>query len=129
MKISDPKKAITYFENKVNFTLGPVELKHRVDKGPTPVIVDVRAAKDFSEGHIPGSINLPEDAWPTLRGLEGGRQHVLYCYSHVCHLAAKAGVFFAKKGFSVMELDGGMAEWKQYKMPVEAEGKEEKMSA
>ena len=40
------------------------------------------------------------------------RINVLYCYSHVCHLAASAAVLFASKGYPVMELDGGWRWWK-----------------
>jgi rhodanese-related sulfurtransferase len=36
----------------------------------------------------------------------------LYCYSHVCHLAATAAVLFASKGYPVMELEGGWRWWK-----------------
>ena len=107
-------KAKLYFENKIAYTTGPAELKYLLDKGAQPNIIDVRAAEQFAEGHIPGALNLPEEAWHSLRGLATDRQNIIYCYSAVCHLGARAALFFANKGFPVMELDGGIQGWRDY---------------
>ncbi len=107
----NPKKAKEFFEAKMSFTTGPVELE-RMMKNNEVNIVDVRAAEDFVEGHIPGAINLPREQWPALKGLRKDKTNVLYCYSIVCHLAASAAVEFAGHGYSVMELDGGWRWWK-----------------
>jgi rhodanese-related sulfurtransferase len=109
--VNDPAKAKEYFEAKMAFTTGPVELE-RMMKSNEVNVVDVRAAEDYAEGHIPGSINLPKDQWHTLTGLRKDKVNVLYCYSHVCHLAATAAVEFAGKGYPVMELEGGWRWWK-----------------
>jgi len=37
----------------------------------------------------------------------------------VCHLAAAAAVEFAAKGFSVMEMDGGMRAWREHELDIE----------
>ncbi len=109
--ISDPAKAREFFEAKMAFTTGPVELE-RMMKNNEVNVVDVRAAEDFSEGHIPGAINLPKDQWHALKGLRKDKTNVLYCYSQVCHLAASAALEFAAKGYPVMELEGGWRWWK-----------------
>jgi rhodanese-related sulfurtransferase len=109
--ISDPAKAKQFFEAKMAFTTGPVELE-RMMKNNEVNIVDVRAAEDFAEGHIPGAVNLPKDQWQSLKGLRKDKTNVLYCYSIVCHLAATAAVEFAGRGYPVMELDGGWRRWK-----------------
>ena len=103
--IKDPAKAKGYFESKMAFTTGPVELE-RMMKNNEVNVVDVRAAEDYSEGHIPGAVNLPKDQWQTLKGLRKDMTNVLYCYSQVCHLAAAAAVEFASQGYPVMELEG-----------------------
>ncbi len=82
-------------------------------------VVDVRAAEDYSQGHIPGAVNLPKDKWNSLIGLRKDKLNVLYCYSHVCHLAAAAAAEFASKGFPVMEMEGGFRAWKDHEMPIE----------
>ena len=111
VKVTDPAKAKEYFEAKMAFTTGPVELE-RMMKNREVNVVDVRAAEDYAEGHIPGAVNLPKDQWHTLKGLRKDKPNVLYCYSHVCHLAATAAVEFADEGYPVMELDGGWRWWK-----------------
>ena len=116
--IQNPAKAKTYFEAKMAFTTGPVELE-RMMKNNEVTIVDVRAAEDYAEGHIPGAINLPQDQWQTLKGLRKDKTNVLCCYSQVCHLAATAAVEFAGKGYPVIELDGGWRWWKEDAFPVE----------
>jgi rhodanese-related sulfurtransferase len=119
MMVRDPQKAKEYFEDKIAFTTGPVELDRMIKQGEHINIVDVRAAEDYAEGHIPGAINLPKEKWHTLEGLRKDKTNVLYCYTLVCHLAATAAVEFASKGYPVMELEGGFNTWKEYDMEIE----------
>jgi rhodanese-related sulfurtransferase len=114
--IQDPAKARAYFEAKMAFTTGPVELE-RMMKGNEVNVVDLRAAEDFAAGHIPGAINLPWDRWHTLDGLRKDKTNVLYCYSQVCHLAATAAVEFSTRGYPIMELEGGWRWWKEDGFP------------
>ena len=113
--IHDPAKAKEYFESKMAFTTGPVELE-RMMKSKEVNVVDLRAAEDYAEGHIPSAVNLPKDQWHNPKDLEAKLQknkvNVLYCYSHVCHLAASAAVELSGKGYPVMELEGGWRWWK-----------------
>jgi rhodanese-related sulfurtransferase len=115
---NDPVKAKQYFEAKMAFTTGPVELDRMVKAGEVNV-VDVRAAEDYKEGHIPGAVNLPKTEWDNPKVLRRDKTNVLYCYSQVCHLAATAAVKFAGMGYPVMELEGGFDEWKEHNMKIE----------
>lgn len=119
MTIVDPAKARAYFEAKMAFTTGPVELERMMTQGDAIQVVDVRAAEDYAGGHIPGAVSLPKDRWHTLGGLRKDTTNVLYCYSQVCHLAATAAVEFASKGFPIMELEGGFKAWKDHEMDIE----------
>ncbi len=119
LMITDPAKAKEYFEAKMAFTTGPVELERMMQQGEAINVVDVRAAEDYAEGHIPGAINLPKDQWHTVKGLRKDKINVVYCYSHVCHLAAAAAVEFAGKGYPVMELEGGFGVWKDGELDIE----------
>jgi len=116
----DNVKAIEFFKNKLAFTTGPVELKELIESGANIKIIDVRLTDDYSNEHIPGAVNLPKDKWDTLEGLDSDKVNIVYCYSSVCKLAASACLEFAKRGFRVIELDGGFDTWKLYKLPLES---------
>ena len=121
-RVHDPAKARVYFEDKLAFTTGPVELDRWIKTGEDNlVVVDVRAAEDFAKGHIPGAINLPKAKWDSLLGLSKVKTNVVYCYTQQCHLAANACVHFASRGYPVMELEGGFDAWKKNELDVEEE--------
>jgi rhodanese-related sulfurtransferase len=118
LKRNDPQRARQYFSDKLAFTTGPIELERNLKQNDI-AIIDVRAEEDYVQGHIPGAINLPKEKWQTLEGLRKDALNVVYCYTHVCHLAATAAVEFASKGYSVMELEGGFDTWKKYELEIE----------
>jgi rhodanese-related sulfurtransferase len=120
-RIPDPAKAKAYFENKITFTTGPVEVDHKLKDHEDIVVVDVRAEEDYRKGHIPGAINLPRERWDTFEGLSKDKPNILYCYSLVCHLAAAAAWKFASEGYPVMELDGGFDEWQEHQLEIETQ--------
>ena len=115
----DPQGAQEYFRRKTSYSTGPVELSHALDAGEDLVVIDVREAEDYEKGHIPGSVNLPRARWSSHEGLHEGVPNVVVCYTAVCHLAATAGLEFAKAGFPVMEMDGGFEAWKENDLPIE----------
>lgn len=118
--LNDPARARDYFKAKMEFTTGPVELHHMIEKRNENInIVDVRDAEDYAQGHIPGATSLPKTHWTTFAGLSKDKLNILYCYTQQCHLAATAAVEFAAHGYPVMELDGGFKAWKEYEMPIE----------
>jgi rhodanese-related sulfurtransferase len=117
----DPAKAKDFFEARLSFTTGPVELERMRSQADTDFrIVDVREPEDYEQGHIPGAINLPRQKWDSYEGLSHDCLNVLYCYNIVCHLATTAAVVFASKGYPVMELEGGFETWQEKGMPVES---------
>jgi rhodanese-related sulfurtransferase len=79
-------------------------------------VLDVRASKDFKKGHIPGAISLPQENWNTMAGLRRDSMNIIYCYAQTCHLGANAAMQFAAKGYSVMEMEGGFASWKEQRL-------------
>jgi rhodanese-related sulfurtransferase len=119
LTIPDPVKARQYFEDKITFTTGPVELDRMLKAHENISVIDVRAEEDYRKGHVPGAVNLPKERWDTLEGLSKDKPNILYCYSMVCHLAATAACEFAAKGFPVMELEGGFDEWKEHDLEIE----------
>jgi len=121
-RLHSPEKAKAYFENKLAFTTGPVELDRWIKNSENNlVVVDVRAAEDYAKGHISGAINIPKEQWDNPGGLSRDKTNVVYCYTQQCHLAANACVHFAGKGYPVMELEGGFEAWKENDLDIEEE--------
>ena len=77
-RIHDAGMARAYFEAKLAFTTGPVELDRWIRTGEDNlVVVDVRAAEDFAKGHIPGAINVPKEKWNRPQGLARDKTNVV----------------------------------------------------
>ncbi len=113
-----PHKALEYFEARLEFTVGPSDLKEKIKRGEVNII-DVRSEENYRRGHIPGAISLPWEKWSTCEGLSHDKPNVVYCYSMSCLLSARACKEFAENDYPVMELIGGFEEWKRNKLPVE----------
>ena len=94
---SNAAKAKQFFTDKMAFTTGPVEISQQIGKKADVVIIDVREAKDFKKGHVPGAINLPQEKWGTLAGLRRDTMNIIYCYAQNCHMGAHAAMQFAAK--------------------------------
>lgn len=105
------QRAKDFFEEKLAYTLGPVELKAMMAKDNIRLI-DVRAKEDYDEGHFPEAISIPKDELKDkLEMLSKDQVNVVYCYNAQCHLAASSAYTLAKNGYPVMELDGGFKTW------------------
>ncbi len=120
MLLTSPKKARKFFDAKMEFTTGPIELNEMVKNHENINIVDVRKPDDYKEGHIPGAVSLFKERWSIHTGLSKDKVNIIYCYSQVCHLATNAAWEFAGNGYPVMELEGGFEGWKNYNLPVES---------
>ena len=122
-RTNDPQEAHRYFTAKANFSTGPGELQTALEHGRRVgvdfTLIDVRSAEEYSKGHLPGAVNLPEERWSTFAGLANDKLNLIYCATVQCHLAARAGVEFTGAGYSVMEVDGGIAAWKAHGFAIE----------
>lgn len=119
-QVPNPAEAMKYFQNKVSFSTGPIELDMLIKSHENNfTIVDVREAEDFAKEHVPGAINLPRENWDNPNGLSKEKTNIVYCYNQNCHLAAKACVVLAGKGYPVKEMDGGFEAWKESSLDIE----------
>jgi rhodanese-related sulfurtransferase len=112
-------EAQAFFGNKTLLTILPEEVNQIRRTDFSSIIVDVREAKDFIRGHVPGAINLPEGTWGKISGLQYDLTMIVYCYSNTCPLGLQAISEFARQGYSVIEMDGGFEAWKENNLPVE----------
>jgi rhodanese-related sulfurtransferase len=115
-----------YFETKMEAEWGPYDLNHAIEeRSQEIVILDTRTADAFAEEHIPNAINIPtQELEQRLNELPKDKEIVPYCWTIVCHLATRASLLLARKGYRVHELAGGIGMWKEYKLPVESGAKQ-----
>ncbi len=82
-------------------------------KNPQVQIIDTRTPQEFSEGHIPDAVNIDlssEDFIEQMKLLDKEKPVAVYCRSgRRSKIAAER---FAKEGFKVTELEGGIMTWK-----------------
>src|ERR1051325_220179 len=116
------KERANFYRAKMDAEWGPYDLQHQQESNAANIIViDTRDAESFAKEHIPGAVNIPTDELPRrLNELPKDKDMVPYCWSVVCHLATRASLFLAEKGYRVHELAGGIEYWKNYKMPLES---------
>ena len=115
---------VDYFRAKLQFEIGPVELKNLLDAVQTVLVVDVRDREAYAKEHIPGAVNLPLPELQRRLGeqpLPKEKTIVTYCYSITCHLATKAALDLAHQDYKVQELVGGITEWKKNRFPIEGD--------
>ena len=98
--------------------IGPNEAVRLMNEGA--VLVDLRSANQYKDGHITGAKNLPGDqvaADPKAVEKLASRTVVLYCDDGATTAAAQRTL--ERAGIkNVFSLRGGLAAWKQENLPV-----------
>ncbi|QCR23168.1 rhodanese-like domain-containing protein [Pontibacter sp. SGAir0037] len=91
------------------------ELKERLNKGETPVIIDVREEYEYQEGNIPGAKNIPLNSLPHhLDDLEDLKEQEVIVQCRSGKRSATAQAFLQQQGFSnVRNLVGGMLAYEE----------------
>ncbi|WP_266202464.1 rhodanese-like domain-containing protein [Pontibacter kalidii] len=86
------------------------ELKERLSKGETPVIIDVREDWEHQESNIPGATNIPLGTLPQrLDELEDLKEKEVIVQCRSGARSASARAFLMQQGFSnVRNLVGGI---------------------
>lgn len=97
------------------------ELLGRVREGLVAVL-DVRPAKEYASGHVPGAINVPlADLERRLAEMDIDREVVAYCRGPHCILAFEAVQKLRARGLSARRMEDGFPEWKAHGLPVETD--------
>lgn len=98
--------------------IGREELLRRIRAGEA-VVLDVRPAREYAAGHIPGAISIPLDELPgRLSELPADAEVVAYCRGAFCVLAHDAVRLLTAGGRRAVRLADGMLEWRLAEQPV-----------
>ena len=96
-------------QSKGDFKTVPVKEDASVQR------LDVRTMAEYSEGHIPGTININvlDDSFAVMADstLQKDKPVALYCRSG--KRSKKAAAILSEKGYKVYELDKGFNAWQE----------------
>lgn len=101
---------VEYYERMPDhiYKIPEAELKQFVDSNNSDIyILDIRATKDFEEGHIPGAYNIPfKNIGENLDKLPKDKTIIVYCYSGQTggQTVAALNIY----GLKARSLNGGM---------------------
>lgn len=119
--IAEMEKLVTDFREKRNSleAVGIDELVSRM-KSKNVILLDVRPADEFKNGHIPGAVSVPVKELPLkLKKLAKNKEYVAYCRGPFCVFADEAVQLLTKNGFRAKRLEVGFPDWKVEGLPVE----------
>jgi rhodanese-related sulfurtransferase len=116
--------ATQHFESQLRFETDcwdTHEAMQSVDPGF--VLLDVRAPALFSNGHVPGSVNLPQGKIVASRLADYPRDtlFVTYCAGPHCNGAARAAIRLSRLGYAVKVMAGGITGWLDEGFPLRRE--------
>jgi rhodanese-related sulfurtransferase len=99
----------------------PAELRDRL-RDPGLVVLDVRPAVEYRQGHIAGARSIPIDELAVrLHELPHDQEIVAYCRGPYCVFADEAVELLSAQGYHVRRLQEGYPDWKIAGLPVESE--------
>ena len=100
--------------------ISATEFSEAVKNDAAAVIVDVRTADEYAEGHIEGAMNLDvKDSEAFDNGVKAfDKNNTYYVYCRSGRRSHNAAVKIQKAGFNVVDMDGGIKAWKEAKFPV-----------
>jgi hydroxyacylglutathione hydrolase len=99
--------------------IGPEDLARRLEGEEPPLVLDVRGAEEYAEGHVPGSLHVPYGELPRrLADLPRGR-----CLATICKGGKRSGLaasVLQREGFETIHVArGGVGTWRAEGRPVE----------
>ena len=95
------------------------DLQRRINDR-SAVVIDVRPAEEYADGHIAGALSVPlKELEERLKELPKRTQIVAYCRGPYCVQSDAAVALLAKRGFKARRLEIGLPDWRARGLPVE----------
>ena len=94
------------------------EFSEQIESNSSQQLIDVRTPGEFSQGHIPNAVNYDwrgNDFDEQIKNLDKTKPVLVYCQSG--GRSADAANKLISEGFQVVELKGGILNWRNNKMP------------
>jgi rhodanese-related sulfurtransferase len=100
------------------------ETHRRAGSDSTVVLLDVRTPSEFAAGHIANSLLIPvQELEARIAELEPYRGKTVIAYCRSGNRSGVAAGILGKHGFSAVNMEGGMIQWKKENLPVATDDK------
>ncbi|MGD9485700.1 rhodanese-like domain-containing protein [Streptomyces sp. TRM70308] len=119
---AEPAAAAAHFAARLAYQTDVSDVHASLATGaPGFVLVDTRSARAWRQGRIPGARHLPAADVPARAAdvVPPGTPVVTYCWGPGCDGATRAALAFARLGYRVKEMIGGIEYWTREGFPVE----------
>jgi thioredoxin 1 len=97
------------------YLLNPTEFEQKIATLPNEQLLDIRTAQEIASGKLKDAMTLDFNAadfqQQATQQLDKTKPVMLYCYSG--GRSSDAATLLRKEGYTVYELDGGIAKWKK----------------
>ncbi|BCJ26309.1 sulfurtransferase [Actinocatenispora sera] len=113
--------ALDFFTARLTFQTDVSDVRDALERGTDRfVLIDSRSDDSWAQGHIPGAVHLPtgEIAARGAAVVPAGSSVVTYCWGPGCNGATRAAAEFARLGYAVREMLGGIEYWTREGFPV-----------
>ncbi len=107
-------RAQAHFEAMLEFETDCWDVHTSLSNGaPDFVLLDVRSAEKFAQGHVPGAVHLPRGKMlaSKLSAYPANTLFVTYCAGPHCNGATRAAIVLARQGRPVKTMPGGITGW------------------
>ena len=106
--------AEAHFAAEFSFETDCWDVHEATQQGADFVLVDVRSPAMFSQGHVPGAINIPHGKLIENKLTNWSKEtlFVTYCAGPHCNGAARGALRLARLGRPVKIMAGGITGWK-----------------
>ncbi len=93
-------------------------------KADSVQLLDVRTPQEYAEGHIDGAlnINVQSDDFKQMAKKELSKDSTILVYCRSGRRSMDAAEILTKLGYKVVNMKGGIIEWKEDGLPVTTEG-------
>ena len=100
--------SILYIFKRPDINAGVEEYRNN----PGALLVDVRGADEYRQGHIPGSVNLPLPSLSGRKSIGVGKDSPVYVYCLSGARSAQAAGILQRMGYNNVKNIGGIAGYK-----------------
>lgn len=104
--------------NATNVVISPTKFQQEINNKKVQLI-DVRTSEEFKEGKIENAVNIDyksTDFEKDILHLDKDQTVYIYCFGG--GRSAEAAKVFVNQGFNVVELEGGLLNWRKNDLPV-----------